>query len=311
MESASAYTDTLNAHVTAAMGAIALTALGLTLVVVFVAARRGRGGAGRFVWAPLAISPFALFLCDPPPLAPPLLAPPVGAEPVEIRARAQRWRWEFEQPNGMTEGALVVPARRPVHLVIESADGALHSFQVPALGIRAAVVPGRETHVRFMADREGRWGIGCGELCGSGHSRMLSELVAVPYDDWSNPLSCRGLLPPPDLDIVETGERLFESNGCPACHAIETDEVLVGPSLRDIAFRDRPLEDGVALADVEYLRAAILTPQRDVSRGFDHATMPAYHLPESQVDALVAYLLAASSQPEIRALSRKLYPAPY
>jgi len=45
--------------------------------------------------------------------------PPPNA--VNIRVTAYKWRWVFEQPNGMQEGELTVPVNRPVRLIMGSA----------------------------------------------------------------------------------------------------------------------------------------------------------------------------------------------
>jgi cytochrome c oxidase subunit II len=50
----------------------------------------------------------------------------------EIRVRAEKWKWEFQYPNGMREnGLLRIPINKPVKFVISSED-VLHSFCVPA-----------------------------------------------------------------------------------------------------------------------------------------------------------------------------------
>src|SRR5437868_822475 len=52
-----------------------------------------------------------------------------------------------------------------------------HGFDVPELGIKQSVQPGRPAEFAFIADRKGEFEIKCGILCGSGHDRMRGKLI--------------------------------------------------------------------------------------------------------------------------------------
>jgi hypothetical protein len=84
----------------------------------------------------------------------------------EIRVRAEKWKWEFQYPNGMREnGLLRIPINKPVKFVISSED-VLHSFYVPGARLKKDAVPGRGDLAR---DRDG----------GRIHDRCLA-LPSVP-----------------------------------------------------------------------------------------------------------------------------------
>lgn len=230
--------------------------------------------------------------------------PPENA--VNIRVRAYKWRWEFEQPNGMKDGQLRVPVNTPVRLIMSSVptgpsleDAAvLHSFFVPAFRIKRDVVPGMYTSVWFEATRTGEFQIYCTEYCGTGHSRMLSNVIVMKRDAYQEYIEVGPSCPEEIQEDWQWGEQLFASNGCAACHNV--DSALgdsVGPNLANVAGTAQPLEDGTEhVADMEYLRRSIVEPQADIVRGFTSAAMPAFELQERQLDALVSYLAHLSDQ---------------
>ncbi|MCW8821371.1 MAG: cytochrome c oxidase subunit II [Sulfurovum sp.] len=101
-----------------------------------------------------------------------------------------------------------------------------------------------------------------------------------------------GVMPPftmSDADVDEVikyfnntdkGKELYESNGCSGCHSIDTDSILVGPSLKGIG----------AKYDAAYLKNAILTPDKDVPEGFTAGIMPPFALPDADVAAIIKYM---------------------
>jgi len=85
-----------------------------------------------------------------------------------------------------TRGVLVVPADRPVRLRLSAAD-VLHSLYIPQLGIKKDAFPGQYTTVRTRVHEPGTYRGYCAELCGTGHSRMRTDVVVVSpaaYEDW-------------------------------------------------------------------------------------------------------------------------------
>jgi cytochrome c oxidase subunit II len=77
---------------------------------------------------------------------------------------------------------LVVPANEVVTLNCTSVD-VIHSFWVPAFGIKQDANPGRISHTWFNA-REGKYKGQCAELCGTLHGEMFINVTVLPPDQF-------------------------------------------------------------------------------------------------------------------------------
>jgi cytochrome c oxidase subunit 2 len=97
----------------------------------------------------------------------------------EVNVRAEQWKWHFEYPaTGVKSNELHIPVNRRVHVNIQS-DDVIHSFWVPALGVKQDAVPGRPTHVYVTATDSGTYSGMCAELCGLGHTGMTMTVVVA------------------------------------------------------------------------------------------------------------------------------------
>ena len=85
---------------------------------------------------------------------------PEGA--MTVKATGRMWSWQFEYDNGIKSGELKVPIGKPVKLLITSQD-VLHSLFIPAYRIKEDAVPGMETHLWFLPDKEGEYDLFCSE----------------------------------------------------------------------------------------------------------------------------------------------------
>jgi cytochrome c oxidase subunit 2 len=95
----------------------------------------------------------------------------------EVKVSAEQWAWHFEYPaTGLKSKELHIPVGRRVHLNLTSID-VIHSFWVPALGIKQDAVPGRPTQIYVTATDEGTYPGMCAELCGLGHTGMTTTVV--------------------------------------------------------------------------------------------------------------------------------------
>ncbi len=87
-----------------------------------------------------------------------------------------------------TDTALVVPTGKDIVLQVTGAD-VIHSWAMPAFGVKQDAVPGRLAQLWFNVD-EGKEGIyfgQCSELCGKDHAYMPITVKAVTqeqYDAW-------------------------------------------------------------------------------------------------------------------------------
>jgi cytochrome c oxidase subunit 2 len=95
----------------------------------------------------------------------------------EVRVSAEQWAWHFQYPSaGVVSKELHIPVGERVHLIINS-DDVIHSFWVPAFGIKQDAVPGRTTQIYVTATVAGTYPGLCAELCGLGHTDMRFTTV--------------------------------------------------------------------------------------------------------------------------------------
>jgi cytochrome c oxidase subunit 2 len=69
-----------------------------------------------------------------------------------------------------------VKAGEPVTLDVSTAD-VQHGLDIPDLGIKAPVQPGRPAAVTFTPKAKGEYRIVCGVICGPHHEDMVAKLV--------------------------------------------------------------------------------------------------------------------------------------
>lgn len=218
-----------------------------------------------------------------------MAVPPKDA--IEIKVTGQRWLWTFDYPDGQTSaGELVVPADRPVKLLMSSTD-VIHSFYVPAFRLKKDVLPNRYTVLWFEAAGVGNYELYCAEYCGQGHSQMLGNVRVLSereFQDWlekGEQETTGGQAP------VQLGEKLYKSRACYTCHTTDGADK-VGPSFKGVFGHQVTFSDGKTLiVDENYLRESILNPHAKVVKGFQ-PVMPTYQgvLKDREVDALIAYI---------------------
>ena len=84
-----------------------------------------------------------------------------------------------------TDNRLIMPVNTHVRMIITSAD-VLHSWAVPALGIKCDAVPGRLNQSSIFIKREGVYYGQCSELCGVNHGFMPIVVEAVERENYVN-----------------------------------------------------------------------------------------------------------------------------
>jgi cytochrome c oxidase subunit 2 len=85
-----------------------------------------------------------------------------------------------------TDTAVVVPTGATVVMTVTGAD-VIHSWTIPAFGVKQDAVPGRFAQLWFEAEKEGVYFGQCSELCGKDHAYMpITVKVVSPevYEDW-------------------------------------------------------------------------------------------------------------------------------
>ncbi len=85
-----------------------------------------------------------------------------------------------------TDTAVVVPVNKTIVMQVTAAD-VIHSWAMPAFGVKQDGVPGRLAELWFKAEKEGIYFGQCSELCGKDHSYMPITVKVVSqeaYDAW-------------------------------------------------------------------------------------------------------------------------------
>jgi cytochrome c oxidase subunit 2 len=130
-----------------------------------------------------------------------------------VKAIGKQWFWTYEYPdNGNftfdaqlvpdrrsqpvvpsgpprmlgTTNHVVVPVGKTVRLITTGAD-VIHSWSIPAFGVKIDAVPGRINQSWFKADKEGTYYGQCSELCGARHAFMPITVDVVSqekFDMW-------------------------------------------------------------------------------------------------------------------------------
>jgi cytochrome c oxidase subunit 2 len=82
-----------------------------------------------------------------------------------------------------TDTAMVVPVGKNVVLQITAAD-VIHSWTIPAFGVKQDAVPGRLAQLWFNAEQEGIYFGQCSELCGISHAYMPITVKVVSEEEY-------------------------------------------------------------------------------------------------------------------------------
>ena len=85
-----------------------------------------------------------------------------------------------------TDTAVVVPVGATVVMQLTGVD-VIHSWTIPAFGVKQDAVPGRLAELWFAAEKEGVYFGQCSELCGQAHAYMPITVKVVSqeqYDAW-------------------------------------------------------------------------------------------------------------------------------
>src|SRR6201991_1060012 len=119
-----------------------------------------------------------------------------------IKATGKQWYWSYAYPdNGKFEfdslmaaekqprllgvdNEVVVPINKVVRVQVTGAD-VIHSFAVPAFGIKIDAVPGRLNETWVKAPRLGVFYGQCSELCGKDHAFMPIAVRVVNDQDFA------------------------------------------------------------------------------------------------------------------------------
>lgn len=213
---------------------------------------------------------------------------------LQIRAIGHQWWWEFQYPSLGVETAneVHVPAGTRIHFHVESID-VIHSFWIPQLARQVDANPGQDNAIFTTMDTPGVYGGMCYEYCGTSHAWMkFRTVVQTPaqFAAWAKHESTPARMTAPASSAIAAGQKVFLSNTCVECHAIQgtTAGGVVGPNLTHFGSR-WTIGAGAAPVTKSDLVKWIENPQTYKAG----VNMPPYpFLSHKQVSDLADYLLS-------------------
>jgi len=232
---------------------------------------------------------------------------------ITIKATGYQWKWGYDYlqegisfysslatPREQIEGKapkgehylvevdnpVVVPVGKKVR-IITTANDVIHSWWVPALGIKQDAIPGFVRDTWFKADNPGTYRGQCAELCGKDHGFMPIVVKAVApeqYAAWvaeqKKQMAAAAVDPAKQWTLDELkahGAKIYAGN-CVACHqetgmglpkvfpALSGSKIVNGPKNEQVqlVLNGKP---GTAMAPFKHLSdadiAAVVTYTRN------------------------------------------------
>jgi cytochrome c oxidase subunit II len=175
---------------------------------------------------------------------------------ITIKVTGYQWKWGYDYVKGEGEGIsfistlatprdqiegrapkgenyllevdneLVVPMGRKVRILTTAAD-VIHSWWMPAMGLKQDAIPGFIRDTWFRAEKTGTFRSQCVELCGKEHGFMPVVVKVVTQDEYSKWVGEKMKLIAAAADdpnkhytleeLKQRGEQVYAKN-CVACH---------------------------------------------------------------------------------------------
>ena len=176
---------------------------------------------------------------------------------ITIKATGMQWKWGYDYLKGDGEGIsflsalstpreqivdptktksdnylievdnpVVVPVNKKIRLVT-TANDVIHSWTIPAFGVKQDAIPGFVRDTWFRAEKVGTYRGNCVELCGKEHAFMPIVVNVVSEDDYKKwvdgkkkEMAAKADDPNKTWTIDELkqrGEKVYAAN-CAACH---------------------------------------------------------------------------------------------
>jgi len=205
----------------------------------------------EIIWT---IIPFFILMGMAYPATQTVLAMRDASDPdMTVKVTGYQWKWEYEYPkegikffsilatprdqieNKAAKGEhyllevdnpLVVPAGKKIRVLLTGND-VIHSWSVPAFGVKQDAIPGFIKDDWFKVDKPGIYRGQCSELCGKDHGFMPIVVEAkepAEYAKWVEAQKVKMAAAEQNVNKVYTmeemkpmGEKVYTAN-CAACH---------------------------------------------------------------------------------------------
>nr|AFK73621.1 cytochrome oxidase subunit II [Chrysomya nigripes] len=79
------------------------------------------------------------------------------------------------------DNRVVLPMNSQIRILVTAAD-VIHSWTIPALGVKVDGTPGRLNQTNFLINRPGLFYGQCSEICGANHSFMPIVIESIPVN---------------------------------------------------------------------------------------------------------------------------------
>ncbi|CEJ96357.1 Cytochrome c oxidase polypeptide II (EC 1.9.3.1) [Caballeronia glathei] len=200
-----------------------------------------------------------------------------------VKVTGYQWKWGYDYVKGPGEGIsflstlstprsevngqkpisnlylqevdnpLVVPVDKKIR-IITTANDVVHSWYVPAFGVKQDAIPGFVRDTWFKADKVGTFRGFCTELCGKEHAYMpvvVEVLSADDYAKWVDNQKKKLAAAADDPNKTYTmdelkarGEKVYASN-CAVCHQPNGKGAGVFPALDGSKIANGPIAEHV------------------------------------------------------------------
>jgi cytochrome c oxidase subunit 2 len=124
-----------------------------------------------------------------------------------VKVTGKQWYWTYDYPDAKIEfdsllacnedrskcseprllavdNDIVVPVNKVIRVQTTGAD-VIHSFSVPAFGIKIDAIPGRLNETWFKAEKTGIYYGQCSQLCGKDHAYMPIAVKVVTDEEYA------------------------------------------------------------------------------------------------------------------------------
>jgi cytochrome c oxidase subunit 2 len=202
-----------------------------------------------------------------------------------VKVTGYQWKWAYDYVRGPGEGIsffstlttprsevdgktpktatylqevdnpLVVPVNQKIR-IITTANDVVHSWYVPAFGVKQDAIPGFVRDTWFKADKIGTFRGFCTELCGKEHAFMpvvVEVLSADDYAKWveSQKKKMAAAFDDPNktytlAELMVRGQQVYTSN-CAVCHQPTGKGVGAFPALDGSKIANGPIAEHVSL----------------------------------------------------------------
>lgn len=176
---------------------------------------------------------------------------------ITIKATGMQWKWGYDYLKGEGEGIaflsnlstpreqvtnpskvknenylievdnmVVVPVNKKIR-IITTANDVIHSWTIPAFGVKQDAIPGFVRDTWFKAEKTGTYRGQCVELCGKEHAFMpivVNVVTDDEYTKWVNGKKKEMAAKADDPnktwtvdELKQRGEKVYAAN-CVACH---------------------------------------------------------------------------------------------